>query len=105
MFEVEHILPRCKGGGDDENNLALACRSCNLFKGAFVDGFDELSQRTVSLFNPRTNSWADHFEVNPQSKQLRGTTDVGRATIIRLKMNTSNQLASRLIWLKLGLFP
>ncbi|MEM9220237.1 MAG: HNH endonuclease [Cyanobacteria bacterium P01_F01_bin.150] len=30
-FEVEHIVPICLSGSDDVSNLALACRSCNLF--------------------------------------------------------------------------
>ena len=29
-FEVEHIVPICRGGEAAEYNLALACRSCNL---------------------------------------------------------------------------
>ncbi len=35
-FEVEHIVPFCKRGADAEFNLALACRSCNLRKGARI---------------------------------------------------------------------
>ncbi len=33
-FEVEHIVPASERGPDDESNLALACRSCNLFKSS-----------------------------------------------------------------------
>ncbi|CDH47543.1 HNH endonuclease [Candidatus Contendibacter odensensis] len=29
-FEVEHIIPLVQGGRDTDDNLALACRSCNL---------------------------------------------------------------------------
>lgn len=32
-FEVDHIVPRKKGGGDDEDNLQLLCGSCNRIKG------------------------------------------------------------------------
>jgi len=32
-FEVEHITPLSQQGTNDESNLALACRSCNLRKG------------------------------------------------------------------------
>lgn len=28
-LEIDHILPRAKGGGDDPENLRLLCRSCN----------------------------------------------------------------------------
>ncbi|HEY8278906.1 MAG TPA: HNH endonuclease signature motif containing protein, partial [Bdellovibrionota bacterium] len=28
-LEVDHILPKAKGGSDDATNLRLLCRSCN----------------------------------------------------------------------------
>jgi 5-methylcytosine-specific restriction endonuclease McrA len=30
---LEHINPRCHGGSDELNNLAIACESCNQEKG------------------------------------------------------------------------
>ena len=30
---IDHIIPRCRGGSDDPENLATACRSCNSQKG------------------------------------------------------------------------
>lgn len=33
-WEVEHSLPRARGGTDHQNNLAPACISCNRRKGA-----------------------------------------------------------------------
>jgi 5-methylcytosine-specific restriction endonuclease McrA len=35
-FEVEHIIPLSRQGENDEANLALACRSCNLRKGTRI---------------------------------------------------------------------
>jgi hypothetical protein len=32
-LEVEHIIPRSRGGSDRVGNLTLACRPCNLAKG------------------------------------------------------------------------
>src|SRR5689334_22423229 len=32
ILQIEHIQPRSKGGTDDESNLTLACRDCNLGK-------------------------------------------------------------------------
>lgn len=26
LFQIEHIVARCQGGGDEPGNLALACR-------------------------------------------------------------------------------
>lgn len=31
---VDHIIPRRRGGSDDEDNLVAACARCNLSKGA-----------------------------------------------------------------------
>ncbi len=32
--EIDHVIPRSKGGTDDIDNLVLACRGCNFLKGA-----------------------------------------------------------------------
>lgn len=29
---IEHIIPRSRGGGDEEDNLAVACLECNLVR-------------------------------------------------------------------------
>jgi 5-methylcytosine-specific restriction endonuclease McrA len=39
-FEVEHVLPSAAGGSDDESNLALTCRSCNVHKSSHLTGPD-----------------------------------------------------------------
>ena len=33
-FEVDHIIPKAKGGGDYYENYQLLCASCNRIKGA-----------------------------------------------------------------------
>jgi len=33
-LEIEHIIPRSKGGANRASNLTLACRACNLKKGS-----------------------------------------------------------------------
>jgi 5-methylcytosine-specific restriction endonuclease McrA len=42
-FEVEHIIPQALGGESRLENLALSCRSCNLYKSDFTTAFDELT--------------------------------------------------------------
>jgi hypothetical protein len=39
-FEIEHIVPLSRGGDDTVDNLALACRACNVFKGSFIRAVD-----------------------------------------------------------------
>ncbi len=60
-LEIEHIIPRALGGTEDESNLWLSCGLCNRYKGSQTMGIDPLDGERVQLFNPRTQSWAEHF--------------------------------------------
>jgi hypothetical protein len=104
-FEVEHIIPLSRQGADEESNLALACRACNLFKSDHQTGEDEESKSSSRLFHPRLDRWEEHFAVKPESGAIRGLTPIGRATVARLQMNASLQQAARQQWMRLGLFP
>lgn len=104
-FEVEHIVPSSQDGEDDLENLALACRSCNLYKGDHQTGIDEATQQQAPLFHPRRNHWEEHFRVETETAILDGVTSAGRATIARLQMNSPIQVAARRQWMRLGLFP
>jgi hypothetical protein len=103
-FEVEHIVPRSRGGSDHSENYALACRSCNLKKSDTTEELDELTGTRTSLFHPRLDAWDDHFQV-VDNGSIAGRTSVGRVTVSRLNINSKLQLAARQQWIKLGLFP
>jgi hypothetical protein len=104
-FEVEHIVPSSRGGPDDPANLALSCRACNLYKGDRTAGSDEESGAGISLFNPRMDDWGKHFEVDRATGAIRGLSALGRATISALQMNRPVQLAARLQWMRLSIYP
>ena len=101
-FEVEHITPQASGGESDTDNLALSCRSCNLYKSDAVAALDEHSQSIVRLFHPRRDDWSEHFIVNAATGEIEGLTDIGRATVLRLRINSTAQVAARMQWLQLG---
>ncbi|NJM49050.1 MAG: HNH endonuclease [Alkalinema sp. RU_4_3] len=104
-FEVDHTTPISKGGSDDFDNLALACRICNLRKSDHTDALDPLTQTVVPLFNPRQHNWSEHFGKSLQSPyQIIGKTPIGRATVLRLDLNSSLQLRAREFWVALGIF-
>ena len=103
-FEVEHIKPLSQGGDDSENNLALSCRSCNLYKSDAIFVFDEESQNRIRLFNPRKDIWNEHFAVNRETSEIEALSAIGRVTVSRLRMNGKAQISARIQWLKLGLF-
>ena len=95
-FEVDHILPRSRGGQTDFANLALACPHCNARKWAHTDGEDPESGQRVPLFNPRTQRWEDHFQWSTQrSFEIVGTSVHGRATIAQLQMNHADLVSIR----------
>lgn len=104
-FEVEHVVPVSQSGTDDESNLALACRSCNLHKSDHSTGWDAAGGVDVPLFNPRTDRWPDHFELGAERGEIVGRTAAGRATVSRLRMNDPVQVMARLLWIRLRLFP
>jgi hypothetical protein len=102
-FEVEHIAPQARGGETAKDNLALSCRSCNLYKSAHVQAVDELTQQVVSLFNPRVDAWHEHFSIVEETGEIKGLTTSGRATVSRLRINSAAQVKARMQWLRLGL--
>jgi hypothetical protein len=104
-FEVEHILPSSRQGPDDDTNLALACRACNLYKTDHTTAPDEATQSEVRLFHPRQDRWEELFEAERETGIIRGLTPIGRATVLCLRTNTPLQLEARRQWMRLGLFP
>jgi hypothetical protein len=103
-FEVEHVIPRSREGLDDDSNLALACRSCNLYKTNATLWADEVTGADAALFNPRVDNWQDHFTLDAETAEIRGLTPIGRVTVSCLRMNSLLQLQARQLWKRLGLF-
>jgi hypothetical protein len=94
QFQIEHIVPRCHGGGDETENLALACRHCNLHKGTNLSGIDRASSQLTRLFHPRTDAWEEHFNV--EDGVVHGLTAIGRTTAYVLDMNSERRIELRL---------
>lgn len=93
-FHVDHIEPRSRGGATTSDNLALACVSCSLHKAARHRASDPRTGKLVRLFNPRFDSWSDHFAFT-KLWRINGRTAIGRATISALEMNRPAILAIR----------
>jgi hypothetical protein len=92
-FHIDHITPVIAGGTTTENNLALACVSCSLYKAARQIVEDPETGEKVPIFNPRQQVWTEHFQWD--AVQVVGLTAIGRATINALKMNRPIILAIR----------
>lgn len=98
QLEIDHIIPSSKGGTDDEENLCLACRTCNTYKGAKTHAFDTLSASLVPLFNPRQQLWSEHFHWSADSLTIEGLTAIGRATVEALQLNKDLIIRVRRRW-------
>jgi len=90
---IEHIVAKQHGGGDEVENLALACHRCNLHKGTNLTGVDSLSGWPVPLFHPRRDRWSEHFLF--RGVRILGITPTGRATVHLLAMNDVRRLELR----------
>jgi hypothetical protein len=99
----DHIIPEKHHGATTLENLALCCRWCNWHKGTNLSGIDPLTARVTTLFNPRAQTWHEHFQW--RGGELAGLTDVGRATIDVLCINLPDRVQTRLDFLPLGIFP
>jgi hypothetical protein len=102
-FHVEHIIPQCKGGGSDPENLALACPGCNLHKAGRITEIDPATGEYVRLFHPILQLWSEHFRFN--GYQIEGLTAVGRASVEALNVNHSRRQRIREVEEAFGLYP
>ncbi|MEM6320433.1 MAG: HNH endonuclease signature motif containing protein [Bacteroidota bacterium] len=104
-FCVDHIIAVSKGGKNDLENLAYSCQNCNGSKYNKLIGIDPLTQRQVSLFNPRTQNWTVHFDWNVDFTIVIGKTACGRATVKTLKMNLPSTTNIRTALVEIGVHP
>lgn len=93
-FHIEHIRARQHGGDDDPSNLALACPDCNAYKGPNLTSVDPETEQVVALFNPRQDTWSDHFSF--EGPTIVARTPTGRATVRLLSMNEPSRVEMRL---------
>ena len=104
-LEVEHILPLSAGGSDSLDNLALACRSCNAFKGSRQFALDADTGQNTPLFHPRRDVWAEHFSIDDATETVIGITSQDRVTVAQLQLNSAEQRQALALWRQLRRFP
>lgn len=84
---------RQHGGGDELENLALACRRCNARKGPNLSLIDPETGQLAPLFHPRLDTWSEHFAL--VEHQIIGLTAEGCATASLLDMNDHDRIQLR----------
>ncbi len=67
---------------------------------------DQLPQnKLAALFNPRQQSWHEHFSLSEDATQMVGQTPCGRATLEALSLNRPGVINLRRLLALAGLHP
>jgi len=104
-FTVDHIKPRKVGGETILENLAWSYFGCNAYKHTKTEGIDPETNQKISLFNPRQQSWDDHFKWSDDNTELVGKTPDARATILILRLNRPGIVNLRRLLITVNLHP
>jgi HNH endonuclease len=101
--EADHIISEKHGGRTDAENLAYACVYCNQAKGSDIGSINWDTQEFVRFYNPRTDRWADHFEL--VGSRIEGLTPIGLVTARILGFDTAERVLERQTLQGVGRFP
>lgn len=104
-LQIDHVYPVAKGGKKTEDNLCLACEFCNQYKWTKTEELDPITNGNIKLFNPRQQTWSEHFTWSDDGTKIMGITPCGRATITALRLNNSLAVAVRKNWVEVGWHP
>jgi hypothetical protein len=103
VHEVDHVIAQKHGGATVLANLAYACAQCNRNKGSDIASVDPETDRPEFLYNPRTQLWRDHFQLN--SSIIVPLTAPGRVTVRLLQLNQIDRILLRKELLSTGRYP
>lgn len=92
--QIDHIISRKHDGETKLENLAYACFACNNAKGSDIGTILLPDKIFIRLFNPREDSWQDHFEM--ENGVIYAKTDVGQASVKVLNLNDINRIIERI---------
>ncbi len=104
-MELDHLIPESLGGVTEAENLWLACPGCNARKADRVLGIDPETGESERLFDPRRQSWQEHFRWNAGGTLIAGMTPIGRATVATLQLNRPVLVQARRAWVTVGWHP
>ena len=91
--QVDHIIAEKHGGMTALENLALSCLPCNRRKASDIAALDPKSGQLTALFNPRTQTWSEHFQF--VDAKIIGLTAEGRTTVEFLQFNSPERTMER----------
>ena len=102
-YEIEHIISLKHGDLSDADNLAYACFFCNRHKGSDIASIAISTGKLLRFFNPRTDRWADHFQLS--GALITPLTDTGEATVRIFGFNNDERILERETLITIGRYP
>lgn len=103
QFEIDHIVSLKHEGETNLENLALACGICNRNKGSDLGTYLGRKKEFVRLFDPRTDDWYGHFELD--EGEIVAKSPIGQATIKILDFNNLDRIILRRVLIAAGRYP
>jgi hypothetical protein len=75
------------------------------FKGVKTHAIDPETGQFVQLFNPRQQTWAEHFTWVNGGTHVAGLTPIGRASSVALRLNNDYMTEARALWMENNWHP
>ncbi len=101
--EVDHIVSKKHGGGNEPDNLAYACLFCNRHKGTDIGSINPETNKLTRFFNPRKDYWVKHFHLN--GVIIEPLTGIGKVTVRLFAFNSQERLLERETLISIGAYP
>jgi hypothetical protein len=102
-FEIDHIISLKHGGNSELDNLAYSCVACNRMKGADIGSIVLPEKEFIRLYNPRTDSWEEHFRI--MGPRIVPISDIGKVTTKILLLNDDLRISEREALISVGRYP
>jgi hypothetical protein len=99
-FHIDHIRSIKHGGKTISENLAYACPHYNQNKGSDIASYTD-EDELVRLFNPRKDSWNEHFEII-KSGVITPISSIGEVTVNILSFNQIERIIFRKSLIEIG---
>ncbi len=98
ILEIDHVIPKIRGGTDRITNLVIACRTCNRLKGnktAEEFGFPEVQKQCKKPLKSAGHMNAMRYAIVEAMKKVAGsnvrTTTFAAVKFVRNKLGLPNQ--------------
>ena len=97
LFHIPKVVPPIK--------LICAALARRVIRAKGIKFKHWIPKQQTPLFNPRQQSWVEHFAWSEDSTEIIGLTACGRATVEALKMNNLRMVRARRLWASVGWHP